>query len=232
MSLPINTILVPQGPEYQAGWRGIRHSQGKKPTLVPVPAGTQAITQYLQRKEINKFLNCSQSNVLVMGLCGSLSGQYTVGDVVVYQNCLDLSNLPQIVHQECDRQLTTLLQHRLQESASLVTGITSDRPICAAVEKQDWGQKYQADVVDMEGFAVLKVLNSVGMLRVVSDDCEHDLPDLSSAIGSDGSLQPFPLAMAMVQQPLKAVRLIRGSLKALQVLQQVTTNLFSGISTI
>lgn len=229
MSLPIDTILVPQGPEYQAVCQGIRHSQGKLPTVIPVPAGTEAIAQYLQRKETDNFLNCSQSKVLVMGLCGGLSGQYAVGDVVIYQNCLDLANFPPVIQQACDRHLTDLLYRRLQESASLVTGITSDRPICAAAEKQDWGKRYQGDVVDMEGFAVLKVLNSVAMVRVVSDDCYHDLPDLTSAIGSDGSLRPFPLAMAMVQQPLKAVRLIRGSLKALQVLQQVTTDLFSGI---
>jgi len=40
------------------------------------------------------------------------------------------------------------------------------------------------------------------MLRVISDDCEHDLPDLTSALSPDGSLQPLPLAIGLLRQPL------------------------------
>jgi hypothetical protein len=48
------------------------------------------------------------------------------------------------------------------------------------------------------------------MLRVVSDDSKHDIPNLTSAINSDGSLQPLPLAITMIRQPIAATRLIRG----------------------
>ena len=83
----------------------------------------------------------------------------------------------------------------------------------------------------MEGFAALEVLKSAGvavaMVRVISDDCYHDLPDIEGAITSEGNIEPLPLAIAFLRQPLAAVRLIRGSLQALKILEQVTTELTS-----
>ena len=83
----------------------------------------------------------------------------------------------------------------------------------------------------MESATVLDSLGrqaaSVAILRVISDDCRHSLPDISSAIRPDDSLQAVPLAISFLKQPLAAIRLIRGSLQSLQVLQAVTTELFS-----
>ncbi len=61
----------------------------------------------------------------------------------------------------------------------------------------------------------------MAILRVVSDDSLHDIPDVTSAINSDGSLQPLPLALALIRQPLSATWLIRGSLKGLKILERV-----------
>ncbi|NEP80773.1 MAG: hypothetical protein F6K17_09895 [Okeania sp. SIO3C4] len=48
------------------------------------------------------------------------------------------------------------------------------------------GKNTDAEVVDMEGFAILNFFAnlsvSVAMVRVVSDDCYHDLPNISSAV--------------------------------------------------
>ncbi|MBG1270431.1 phosphorylase family protein, partial [Nostoc sp. WHI] len=114
---------------------------------------------------------------------------------------------------------------------NLVKALTSDRVIWSAAEKRRLGETLAADVVDMEGFTALEFFNSAGVavaiLRVVSDDCHHDIPDLTPAINSDGSLRPLPLAMGLLRQPLAATRLIRGSLKALKMLKQVTNLLFS-----
>jgi hypothetical protein len=65
------------------------------------------------------------------------------------------------------------------------------------------------------------------MLRVISDNCHHNIPDLSSALSSDGSLQTLPLAIGLLRQPLAATRLILGALRGLKVLQDVTTSLFT-----
>jgi hypothetical protein len=111
-----------------------------------------------------------------------------------------------------------------------VVALTSDRVIHWAREKQQLAKAYGAEVVDMEGFAALQVLTEAGipvaMVRVVSDDCGHDLPDLSAAFDAEGYLQPLPLALQFLRDPIAAARLVRGSLQGLRVLERVTAQLF------
>jgi hypothetical protein len=225
--LPINTILVPQGAEYKAVCRGLSGITGSIPTIVAIPVGMRPLLKYLQQSQGNGQFLPPKSRVLIMGICGSLSDRYTVGDIMLYQDCVY-----QEKRLECDRSFTSQLHSAISENASLVKSLTSDRVIWSAAEKRHFGETLGADVVDMEGFTALEFFNAAGvavaMLRVVSDDCQHNIPDLTSAIASDGSLKPFPLAMRMLRQPLAATRLIRGSLTALKVLEQVTNRLFSG----
>ena len=225
--LPINTILVPQGAEYKAVCRGLSGVTGSIPTVIAIPLGIKPLLKYLQQSQGNGQFLAPKSRVLIMGICGSLSDRYTVGDIVLYQDCVYSGK-----RQECDRTFTAQLHSYISEKVSLVKSLTSDRVICSASEKRHLGETLAADVVDMEGFTALEFFNAAGvdvaMLRVVSDDCQHDIPDLTSAINSDGSLNPFPLAMGMLRQPLAATRLIRGSLKSLKVLEQLTNRLFSG----
>jgi nucleoside phosphorylase len=177
------------------------------------------------------FLNHAQSGVLVTGLCGSLNPRYALGEIVLYQNCVYQVNATTPLIQTCDSALTALFYSSLQEKVSLVKALTSDRIIWSAAEKRHLSEQSGTDVVDMEGFAVLECLSQAGvaiaMLRVISDDCQHDIPDLNSSVSPDGSLQPLSLASRMLRQPLAATRLIRGSLKGLKVLQEITTTLFS-----
>ncbi|MEH2195697.1 MAG: phosphorylase [Nostoc sp.] len=225
--LPINTILVPQGAEYKAVCRGLSGVTGSIPTVVAIPVGMKPLLKYLQKSSGNAQFLAPKSRVLIMGVCGSLSDRYKVGDIVLYQDCVYQGK-----RQECDRTFTTKLHSYISDKVSLVKSLTSDRVIWSAAEKRHLGKTLAADVVDMEGFTALEFFNaakvSVAMLRVVSDNCQHDIPDLTPAINSDGSLNPFPLAMTMLRQPLAATRLIRGSLTALKVLEQVTNLLFSG----
>ncbi|MEH2375889.1 5'-methylthioadenosine/S-adenosylhomocysteine nucleosidase family protein [Nostoc sp.] len=244
--LPINTILVPQGAEYKAVCRAFRGVNGSIPTVVAIPVGMKPLLKYLHASPANAQFLTPKSRVLIMGICGSLSDRYKVGDLVLYQDCLYQGK-----QQECDRTFTAQLHSalltpiRLRPSTTLrtssrqahsplnlVKALTSDRVIWSAAEKRHLGETLAADVVDMEGFTALEFFNAAGVdvaiLRVVSDDCQHNIPDLTSAINSDGSLNPLPLAIGMLRQPLAATRLIRGSLTALKVLEQVTNLLFSG----
>lgn len=217
------TILVCQGAEYQAVCRGLSRATGTLPSAIAIPVGMKSFTYLPKIIETKKIRECG---VLVMGLCGSLTPRYTVGDILLYQDCIYQGSLL-----SCDRTLTTQLASRLQTEASLVTALTSDRVICHATEKRYLAQISGADVVDMEGFGILEFFRqsgvAVAMLRVVSDDCYHDVPDLTPALNSDGSLQPLPLAIAMLRQPIAATRLIRGAMLGLKILEQVTTLLFS-----
>nr|WP_202895372.1 phosphorylase [Iningainema tapete] len=228
MQPPVQAILVCLGAEYKAVSRSLKRVSGSTPSVVSLPMGASC-TDLKNCQDVHQILKLAPPSVLLMGLCGSLKARYQVGDIVLYQDCVDNSTS---LLKPCDSTLTKLLYQRLQERVSIVKGLTSDRIICSATEKRHLGETTGADVVDMEGFAVLEFFTqagvSVAMLRVVSDDCYHDLPNLTSALSPDGSLQPLLLAMAMLRQPIAATRLIRGSLRGLQVLEQVTTKLFSG----
>ncbi|WP_315791573.1 nucleoside phosphorylase [Fischerella sp. JS2] len=229
-SSTIQAILVCQGAEYQAVCRGLSRITGSTPFVIPIPVGVENTYTYLQKsQELNNILNHPQPTLLVMGLCGSLQPRYQVGDIVVYADCIYQENTGDTLVYECDATLTASLQQCLHQVA-VVKALTSDHMIWSSTEKCQLGQMLAADVVDMEGYTVLKFFNStgvtVGMVRVVSDGCDRDLPNLNSTLNSDGSLQPLSLAIAMLKQPIAATRLVRGALQGLQVLEEVTTCLF------
>lgn len=227
----IHTILVPQGAEYKSVCRGLKRSTAPTGLVTPVPVGVSPLTRHLKRlQQAGHFSNHPQPKVLLMGLCGSLTPRYNIGDIVLYDSCIYSSNDSTGVIQNCDLELTALIHHVLKERVNRVKAVTSDRIIASAHEKLHLGQLYEADVVDMEGFAALEILSQAGvavaMLRVISDNCHHDIPNLTSAISADGSLQAVPLALAMLRQPIAATRLILGAMRGLQVLQDITTFLF------
>jgi hypothetical protein len=231
MSLPIHAILAPQGAEYKAVCQGLNCAAVSSPPVLPIPAGPEPLTKHLERlHKTEQLVFHKQLRVLLMGLCGSLTSNYSIGDIVLYKSCVYQTHQPALLSHLCDLDLNSLIERKLKITYS-VKALTSDRLIWSANEKRQLGQQYGADVVDMEGFATLEVLNQAGvavaMVRVISDDCHYDLPDLTAAISPDGFLQPLPLAMGMLRQPLAATRLIQGSLQGLRVLQKVTTHLFT-----
>ena len=224
IDLSVDTILVPQGAEYQAVCRGVAQAGIKTINIVPIPIGVERTMEYLSDRS---FWQTQPQRVLILGLCGSLCPKYSVGDAVLYRGCYSLDR----DFLETDTQLTDVLYRQLQQQVSLVTGLTSDRPICQTQEKLHLAQTYSTQVVDMEGYGYLQLLQNRGIavtiLRVVSDDCVGDIPNLEGAI-NNGKLDSVKLAFAMLRQPLAAIRLIKGSLTGLKILQTVTNNLVSG----
>lgn len=210
---------MPQGAEYQAVCRGLG-GIADPPRVFATPAGA-AIAPYLQSLQAAGSLREGQP-ILMMGLCGGLIAKLEIGDVVLYGESLD-----PIAH-ACDRTLTAKLQALLD--VPIVRGVTSDRVISTTHDKRQLAAQFSADVVDMESAAALEILNAIGVstavLRVVSDDCHHNIPDLSNAFNAEGSLQPVALAIAMLRQPIAATHLIRSSLHGLRSLQELTNRLF------
>lgn len=232
----IDTILVPQGAEYRAVCRGCPPSLGSdqsKLELIPIPIGPEALRCYLTDRLSTRAFQPG-SKVLVLGLCGSLTACFDVGNAVIYQACVNgaSATLPSL---PCEVGLTQDLSQLFQPSLQLVTALTSDRLIHVATEKQSLGHATQAEVVDMEGYTILEVLRQAGvavaMIRVVSDGIERDLPDLTAAFGKDGSLRPLSLAWGMIQRPIAASYLIQGSLRGLSVLSKAATIVTGGLST-
>lgn len=217
----IDTIVVPQGAEYQAVCRGIPKSCLDKIQIITIPMGTENVTQVLA--SYSRQLNQAQ-RVLIIGLCGSLSHSYSVGDVILVKSCQDLVG-NQI---DLDLELTTRIQDLI--SVDLVAGLTSDRIITQAREKQQLARQYDLSIVEMEGYGYVAELQqqglSVAMVRIVSDGLKGDIPDLSNAIDHQGKIKAMPMAIAFIKQPLAALRLIRGSLAGLKALEQITTKLF------
>jgi nucleoside phosphorylase len=226
----INTIVVPQGAEYQAVRRGLAKTQGKdRIQVVAIPLG---VTQMSQVLADNDAIISNASNVIIMGLCGSLSDVYAVGDSIVVKSCVNLDY--HLV--DLDAELSEIIQRKLAKPAksspevNLVTALTSDRIIIQAEEKRILANKYSATVVEMEGYSYVKELQrqgaAVAMIRVISDDLRGDLPNLNQAIDDQGNLQTLPLAIALIKQPIAAIRLIRGSLMGLKVLETIAAKLF------
>ncbi|MBD2072511.1 phosphorylase [Phormidium sp. FACHB-592] len=224
MGQRIDLILVPQGAEYQAVCRGIGRAAAG--SVLPIPIGSAPLRQYLHDQQKAGRIVAGQQ-LLVMGLCGGLIPRYAIADVVLYRECVDRTHPAFVL--PCDTALTDWLHTKLT-APTLVRALTSDRLVSSAQEKRQLAQDYAADVVDMEGFAALDSLYQLGatvaMLRVVSDNAQHDLPNLANAIDQDGALQPLPLAWGMVKQPIAAARLMYGSLKSLNRLQRATTAIF------
>jgi hypothetical protein len=203
-------ILVPQGAEYKVVKSAAQRSS-HPPQVMAIPVGIGALSKWLDQIQWQPG-----SQIIVMGLCGSLSPQLRAGNSVIYQECVDRSGKIW----GCDRPLTEQLQTQLQ--VPLVRALTSDRIVDSAAEKQQLGITHQAAVVDMEGIAVLSQLDlPVAMVRVVSDDFNQDLPDLSAAIDADGKLQTVPLLFGMIRRPVAAVNLIRGSITGLNQLGSI-----------
>ena len=227
MNNSIDRILVVQGAEYRSVQQGIKKTKltdklGKIPSIIPIPMGEKDAEKIWQNQE---FMAHSQPRqVLIMGLCGSLSPQYSVGDIVLYQACIK-DNLSVAT----DETLTAAIKQQLNPHIPLVTALTCDRVITSTSQKKSLARNYAATVVDMEGFTYLQTLQSQGVsvaiLRIVSDDIHHNLPDINYAIDQNGQIATLPLLISMLRKPLAAIRLIKGSLQGLQILQQVAGKL-------
>ena len=214
----INSIVVPQGVEYQAVCRGLLQAKAKV-RVIAIPIGERNPEAVLAN-----YSRQWQGGVVIMGLCGSLNDSYTVGNGVVVRSCGNLAR----ESVDLDDELTTIIQNKL--SVDVVRALTSDRVITRSTEKLKLAKEHQASIVDMEGYSYISYLQqhrTVAMLRVVSDDVKGDIPEIGDAIDDRGRLKTIPLAIAMCKQPIAATRLIRGSLTSLKVLQQITTKLFT-----
>ena len=216
----IQVILVPAGAESRAVNRALKQIQNR-PRVVTIPAGPQAVERFLQAWPDPQLF--SSGGLLLIGLGGSLSPQFDVGDGILVEQIVEADS--STIYQ-CDRSLTAQLAKQL--GIPIGTGVTCDRVITTAAAKRQLRDRHNADVVDMEGTALLKELPDcpIAVLRIISDNCRDDLPDISGAIGADGSIQVSSLTANLLRRPLAAIRLIRGSLKGLKTLETLTRALW------
>lgn len=225
----LDAILVVKGAELRAVQGGLAAAAGADPELVPLPIGPGPV-----RRLLGGWRPPTQRPaVLVAGLCGGLSPWLGVGDSVVYRSCLRAAAGGDPERLDCDRALTAEIKRRLGPSTRLVSSVTRSRPVVSAAEKKRLAAQWPVDVVDMEGFAVLQALAPQGarvaMLRVVSDDSRHDLPDISAALSPEGELLLVPLCLGLLRRPLSALLLIRGYSLGLRVLGRAVTRIMTAL---
>jgi nucleoside phosphorylase len=222
-------VLVPQGAEYQAVVGAIKNIP-HPPVILAIPVGKLAVTKYLQDwRQINP--DFSPTGVILMGLGGSLSAEFGLGQAVLLESCLNYQNNQADQEKQSDRALTDWVQQKLGQNIRRVQGLTSDRVIIDASEKQELGKNFNRQVVEMEGSAVLSFFKELGIpatiIRVISDEVEQSLPDLSKIYNSQGKLNAIALTFALGKKPIAGYRLIVASLKSLKILNQITRKLFS-----
>ncbi len=218
MPRKIHTVLVPAGAEYKAVKRGLSKIQNA-PQLVAIPAGPQGFKTFLQGWQLPDLQG---KGLLLLGLGGSLSVDYAVGEAIALYK-IQSATSEQIF--ACDAEMTKQIAQRLKIATGV--GVSCDHVITSAAEKKQLGDRYGADVVDMESAVLLEAVSiAIAIVRVISDDCREDLPDIGNAIASDGSLSPIQMTFAFARKPQAAIRLIKGSLAALKELEQLTYRLF------
>ncbi|MFM7574973.1 MAG: hypothetical protein ACKO4S_17885 [Snowella sp.] len=222
-------ILVPQGAEYQAVVGAIKNNP-HSPVILAIPVGKLAVTHYLQDWQQNNPV-FSPSGVILMGLGGSLSAEFGLGQAVVLESCLNYQNDQADQEQYSDRILTDWVKQKLGRNLRRVQGLTSDRVITNATEKQALGKRFNCQVVEMEGWAVLSFFRQLGIpatiIRVISDEVSQSLPDLSKIYNTQGQLNAIALSLALGKQPIAGYKLIVGSLKSLKTLNKITKKLLS-----
>jgi nucleoside phosphorylase len=231
-------IVVPQGAEHQAVLKGLKRvAQAdlgfSPPTVISIPIGVEPTRSTLTALHHDTPLP-AHASLLLLGLGGSLVPSLKVGAIALIHTCLPTwdddspgLNSPGLTS---DPALAAWIIQRLSSQVTEVNGVTSTQLISSAREKAGLHRRSHASVVDMEGYSVLEFCQASGVqgavLRVISDSCQHDVPDINAAITSEGTIRSWPMTVAFLSHPISAIRLIRGALTGLRVLEEIVVTLF------
>lgn len=113
--------------------------------------------------------------LIATGLAGGLRPQWTLGKTLVAAAVID-----------------ELTGRRLATAGGTGT-VVSSRQIAGLAKKRELAARFEADLVDMEGFAVGEVAQAHGLAflaaKAVSDDLEFELPPLQGFVDEEGNFQ-------------------------------------------
>lgn len=233
--LPIDIILVPVGFEHLIVRASIWLTLLPSPVVLSIPMGPVASSNYLRKMIASGAFFKPASNILLIGLAGGLSPDLRAGDKVLIEACASCHQLDQLSARwlSCDHSLFKFL---IKSLPAVKSGrlITTDSVVCESKDKLNLWLHSGADVVDMEGFIALKLLSESGhhvsILRVISDDSHHDLPDIESVVSAAGSLALLPLVLSFLRRPRVSIRFIVASLTGLRSLFVLIAQLFGSKS--
>ncbi|HYX68342.1 MAG TPA: hypothetical protein VE825_04360 [Terriglobales bacterium] len=125
--------------------------------------------------------------LIAAGLAGGLRAQWTLGKTLVAGAVIDA------------------LTGRRLPTAFGEGAVVSSREIAGLARKRELAARFDADLVDMEGFAVGEVAQAHGLpflaAKAVSDDVEFELPPLQEFVDGEGKFQAGRFALHAAAHP-------------------------------
>ncbi len=135
--------------------------------------------------------------IISTGYAGGLSPEIKVGDIVV---------TGEIIH-ESGRRVLSRVMDTISPSHPIRRGpiLTTNRFIPFSDDKHGLYAKFGANAVDMESFFLGEEASNSKIpflsVRVISDDVNRDLPQLSNIIGGDGRPRVARIARYFLTHP-------------------------------
>lgn len=154
----------------------------------------------------------NDDTLIVSGTCGALKPGLNIGDIVFYKQAIMLKGT-RTSRYGLDKELIKGCAERLKK-AGLTThigvGLTTEKPLYSPAEKQYYGSKYNADVVDIESAIIFTFTNKkqkrIIIARSVLDRVFDYLPDADINA-------PIPQIQELGEHYYKAVEISVESIK-------------------
>ena len=160
--------------------------------------------------------------VLVVGLCGGLTQSVRELEIVTYATCRSEGKTGPML--PCCETITRHLPELLGPSGigcRLVAGTTSPQ-IATRKSEREALSRSGASVVDMESYEILTVAANAGIpagvLRIVSDSFERELPNFNTALNAEGALDGRKALWIALGAPRQTFSLLAANKRALREL--------------
>jgi len=167
------------------------------------------------------------ASLVSFGLAGALADDLRVGDVVLADAVVDGSDRRPVDEMRTERVAVALRAAGTPVRSGLLLG--SNRPLATAREKAAARAATGALAVDMESHVVARWAEAHAkpflVIRVVSDDARHDLPEAATLpLRQDGTPDLPAILICLVRRPAQLPALVRTGRdagRALSVLGRV-----------
>jgi adenosylhomocysteine nucleosidase len=215
---------------HENGWRLFRGTYaGQEILLLQFGMGAEKAQRGAELIYAQSASPASTLQVLLnLGFGGALTPGLGIGDLILCQQLLCNDALYASLPCESDDQLLALAQGAMQGGPlNLLTGanLTVERPIPRPEEKAALGDRFQAQVVDMETYWIARFAAGHGIpflaVRAISDAASESLPPFDRFISAKGAWLWKDTLRHFMARPAELAalgRLYRNSLQAMQSL--------------
>ncbi len=172
--------------------------------------------------------------IFSLGFAGALNPSIKKYDIFLVNEFNDVNKRRISFHIKDDPSLISLARASIGQARLL----TVDRIVRTASEKAELWNDFDADLVDMESFAIAETCANRGVrllaLRIVSDDASMDLPvEVLSIVGPSGGYRIGAAMAAIWNRPasLKTLFVLREqAIEASKRLAKVTARMIEGLA--